>query len=59
MTLAALGTGRFRLWRFYLNACVDSFRHGHLPVVQALLATPDEARQVDLLRSRADLYRSG
>ncbi|HEX3456976.1 MAG TPA: cyclopropane-fatty-acyl-phospholipid synthase family protein [Candidatus Baltobacteraceae bacterium] len=56
--IAAAGAESYRLWRLYLAGSAQGFRSGRIAVYQSLLAKPDASGNVDLPRTRRDLYAS-
>ena len=54
--IAAAGAQSYRLWRLYLAGSAQGFRSGRIAVYQSLLAKPEAGGNVDLPRTRRDLY---
>ncbi|HEY2375267.1 MAG TPA: cyclopropane-fatty-acyl-phospholipid synthase family protein [Gemmatimonadaceae bacterium] len=54
--IALVGKPTYRVWRLYMSASAFGFRSGRIGIVQSLFAKPRAGGQVELPRTRADLY---
>jgi cyclopropane-fatty-acyl-phospholipid synthase len=54
--VALVGERTYRAWRLYLAASAWRFQSGRIGLAQILLARQSSSGQVDLPRTRADLY---
>lgn len=54
--VALVGEPTYRVWRLYMSASAYGFRSGRIGIIQSLLAKPRAGGQVDLPRTREDLY---
>lgn len=54
--VSLVGDATFRVWRLYMSAAAHGFRRGRLNVIQSLFAKPDVYGDVDMPRTRSDLY---
>lgn len=54
--IALVGEPTYRVWRLYMSASAYGFRSGRIGIIQSLLAKPRANGQVDLPRTREDLY---
>jgi cyclopropane-fatty-acyl-phospholipid synthase len=56
MAVHLVGEEVYRIWWLYMTAAAEAFASGRLNLAQSLLAKPDYRGQVDVPRTRADLY---
>jgi cyclopropane-fatty-acyl-phospholipid synthase len=54
----AAGEQAYRVWRLYMAGSAQGFRSGRMGLFQSLLAKPHADGEVDLPRTRSDLYIS-
>lgn len=56
---ALVGAQAYRVWRLYMAASAYAFASGRVSLAQVLLGRPDEHGQVEIPRTREDLYTAG
>jgi len=54
--VSLVGDETFRVWRLYMAAAAHGFRSGRINIIQSLFAKPDVFGDVDIPRTRSDLY---